>query len=465
MHQLAGRSGFDVVLVTANSAAQAIWWQHRLEAGRGSLLAPHARVFAIHEEWNGGAGNGLGTLNALMVADARARRGGSPGLLRDLEAGARVGLYHAAGAGTRLAPLPACECADKSAVKLPALVDIAGRRVPMTILEAVVRQTAPYASTRPGRLSVFFADQVFVPSCPMAYTPRHHVDILASFIPLPDVDAWRAQRLSEYGLVGADARGNATQINKITHAELRYLVAQGALDVDGGIGVSMGSFSMSSALCRALVNLLRPELDARTGCLDSDPHFWMPLGLDEDTYALIMAGKGMAPAEAITHHRRMQQVASMVDGGLGLLGAVDVGAEAWWWDYGRLPLYMQHNLGLLADSAMARGMRRFFGVEDRKQGSRLGSVDVDERSIVLGCDIRRGRVRNSVLVGVTADHLEIEDAVLIEARVPHVACTGGLIYNVHTVESVSVLPGCTLCGIRDDESGMYCMLHEMRGPC
>jgi hypothetical protein len=271
--------------------------------------------------------------------------------------------------------------------------------------------------------------------------------------------------LSEYGLVGADARGNATQINKITHAELRYLVAQGALDVDGGIGVSMGSFSMSSALCRALVNLLRPELDARTGCLDSDPHFWMPLGLDEDTYALIMAGKGMAPAEAITHHRRMQQVASMVDGGLGLLGAVDVGAEAWWWDYGRLPLYMQHNLGLLADSAMARGMRRFFGVEDRKQGSRLGSVDVDERSIVLGCDIRRGRVRNSVLVGVTADHLEIEDAVLIEARVPHVACTGGLIYNVHTVESVSVLPGCTLCGIRDDESGMYCMLHEMRGPC
>jgi len=428
MHQLAGRSGFDIVLVTTSTEAQATWWQHRLEAGRGSLLAPRARIFAIHEEWHGGAGNGLGTLNALMTADARARRVGAPGLLHDLEAGARIGLYHAAGAGNRMAPLTACECADKSAVKLPALIEVGGRRVPMTILEGVIRQTAPYASTRRGRLSVFFADQVFVPSCPMVYTPRHHVDILASFIPLPDANEWRARSLSEYGLVGADVVGNATQINKITHAELRYLVAKGALDVSGGIGVSMGSFSISAALCRALAHLFRDELDARTGYLDSDPHFWMPLGLDEESYALIMAGKGLAPAEAVTHHRRIRQVGAMVDGGLGMLGAVDVGADVWWWDYGRLPLYIEHNLRLLADSPEARDMRRFFGVEE-KEASRLGSTDVDERSIVLASDIGGGRVRNSVVVGVTADHVEIEDTVLIGVEAPRVTSVGGLVYG------------------------------------
>jgi len=52
-----------------------------------------------------------------------------------------VGLYHTAGKGTRLAPLPGAENNNKPGVKLPATTSVSGKLVPMTILEAVIKQT------------------------------------------------------------------------------------------------------------------------------------------------------------------------------------------------------------------------------------------------------------------------------------------------------------------------------------
>jgi hypothetical protein len=67
-----------------------------------------------------------------------------------------VGLYHTAGKGTRLAPLPGAENNNKPGVKLPATIKVGNVLVPMTILEAVIRQTGCYAKSRAGRLSVFW---------------------------------------------------------------------------------------------------------------------------------------------------------------------------------------------------------------------------------------------------------------------------------------------------------------------
>ena len=71
-----------------------------------------------------------------------------------------VGLYHTAGKGTRLAPLPGAENNNKPGVKLPATIKINNQNVSITILEAVIKQTGVYASSRKGRLSVFWGDQV-----------------------------------------------------------------------------------------------------------------------------------------------------------------------------------------------------------------------------------------------------------------------------------------------------------------
>lgn len=56
--------GFDIVMVCCSSENQALYWQHRLEKGRGSVLPATATVLAVEEDWPGGAGNGTNCLNA-----------------------------------------------------------------------------------------------------------------------------------------------------------------------------------------------------------------------------------------------------------------------------------------------------------------------------------------------------------------------------------------------------------------
>ena len=43
-------------------------------------------------------------------------------------------LFHTAGKGTRMAPLPASENNNKPAVRLPATIEVGGKKVPITVL-------------------------------------------------------------------------------------------------------------------------------------------------------------------------------------------------------------------------------------------------------------------------------------------------------------------------------------------
>lgn len=84
----------------------------------------------------------LGTLYAFTKATKIAMEKYGVDIMALLLAGKiSVGLYHTAGKGTRLAPLPGAENNNKPGVKLPATTTVAGRTVPMTILEAVIKQT------------------------------------------------------------------------------------------------------------------------------------------------------------------------------------------------------------------------------------------------------------------------------------------------------------------------------------
>ena len=55
-----------------------------------------------------------------------------------------VAIYHTAGKGTRLAPLPGAEANNKPGVKLPGTVTIQGTPQPVSILESVIKQTGLY---------------------------------------------------------------------------------------------------------------------------------------------------------------------------------------------------------------------------------------------------------------------------------------------------------------------------------
>lgn len=82
----------------------------------------------------------------------------------------------------------------------------------MTILEAVVKQTSSYAKSRPGRLSVFWGDQVFIPTVPVEYEVTHHVDILCSLGPMPSEEEWIEKGMDKYGLIAQSTSGDAAQV-------------------------------------------------------------------------------------------------------------------------------------------------------------------------------------------------------------------------------------------------------------
>lgn len=211
-------------------------------------------VLVVHEDWNGGAGNGLGTLYAFQKASDKGAAAGID-LKAKLDAGGSVAIYHTAGKGTRLAPLPGAENNNKPGVKLPSLLPIGDKFEPITVLEAVMRQTSSYAPVRGGRVSVFWGDQVFVPSAGIKAT-THAADILAALRPMPTKAEWEGEELHQYGLIAVDSSGDAMQLEKVT-----YDVATQYLPKDvTSVGTSLGSFSMSAALINALLVEFASEL-------------------------------------------------------------------------------------------------------------------------------------------------------------------------------------------------------------
>ena len=166
--------GMDIVIVSTNHPQQQSFWQQRLETLKGNLLKESCIVLVVLEEWPGGAGNGLGTLFAYHKAQEKAKFMYHTDLYALQKKGASVAIYHTAGQGMTLFPITASELNDRSAVKLPGI--IGNRR--LTILEAVIAQTSRFADQRRGRLSVFWGDQIFIPSNHFSETGDHHIEIL-----------------------------------------------------------------------------------------------------------------------------------------------------------------------------------------------------------------------------------------------------------------------------------------------
>lgn len=115
-----GKNVFDVTIICTTDDHQADYWMERLSQ---SLLptsddSDYPMVLAVSEDWEGsGAGNGLGTLYAFQKANELALKRFQVNLETELAQGKlSAALYHTAGKGTRLAPLPASENNNKPGV-------------------------------------------------------------------------------------------------------------------------------------------------------------------------------------------------------------------------------------------------------------------------------------------------------------------------------------------------------------
>ena len=115
---------YDVTIICTTDDHQAEFWMSKLkrttasssssdESGGGGI------VIAVSEDWTNpsGAGNGLGTLYAWQKACKYAKDKLGQDIQSQLSDGKiSAALYHTAGKGTRLAPLPASENNNKPGV-------------------------------------------------------------------------------------------------------------------------------------------------------------------------------------------------------------------------------------------------------------------------------------------------------------------------------------------------------------
>jgi hypothetical protein len=107
---------FDVTIICTTDDHQAEFWMSKLNTASADQQFP--MVLAVSEDWGGsGAGNGLGTLYAWTKACGHAKTKFDVDLDALLGEGKiSAGLYHTAGKGTRMAPLPASENNNKPGV-------------------------------------------------------------------------------------------------------------------------------------------------------------------------------------------------------------------------------------------------------------------------------------------------------------------------------------------------------------
>ncbi|KAF1328762.1 hypothetical protein FI667_g6619, partial [Globisporangium splendens] len=444
-------NGYDVIIVCTSTTHQEAYWQDRLMATRGSISPASAKVIAVNEDWEGGAGNGLGTLYAYMKAVRAGKELYGMDIPALLAAGSiSVALYHTACKGTRLAALPGSEN-NKSGVKLPAMVKVKDLFVPMTILEVVVKQTGVNASSRRGRLSVFWGDRVFVPSVDVKYNAKHHIDILAALAPMPMEDEWKEKGLEKYGLIVVNQQDDAAQVDKVTHeTATRLLASFGEMK---SVGTSLGSFSVDADTLQALLAEFKKELDEKEGKFDSDPHFWMPLTLEEAAYTEVMAQKGVEVAVSSSHYARMRDMMKTFEAARKhkreLFGCVDVGSDVYWWDYGLLKLYLKNNRLVTQPGVEADCLRSFLGIKDSLEHSNIGEDVKINAATVLNSDIAQGEITHSVLSGVCAREVNAEGSILINVTAHSISAPHCVVYNVTSdeVDGFVLEEGAVLVGV------------------
>jgi len=149
-----------------------------------------------------------------------------------------------------------------------------------------------------------------------------------------------------------------------------------------------------------------------------------------------MGKKGVDEDAASKHHGRIARMMAKFDrGGKHVLGPVDVGGDAYWWDYGQLKLYLRNALRLTEDNVEADAMRAFLGAPSRgappPPGESAGAFTLDASSSAADVTVAAGRATRSVLACVRATAVSAEGAVLVNVTARSItAHPDSIAYNV-----------------------------------
>lgn len=397
-----GTTTREFVIVSTNDPLQASYWQGVLESKNSDFRS----FIVVYEDWPGSADNGLGTLYAFHKANDYTQENYGTNLLNTLEEGGSVLIFHCAGMGKRLYPLTASENNNKSAVKVPA------NGSTQSVLDLVLSHSLTFSPCLRGRLSVFWGDQIFIPS-DVLQEPKEHINIFAMAGNFPSETEWTKKRLDQYGLILIDEK-NPRLVEKTTYPNLLSLVSKISPEQPLSIGVSLGSFSISAKILRELLVTFQNELTLKQGKFNTDYHFWMPLTWPKEEYVEFMLRKGESLSAIIQIYDRMQEVKSKVlaKENAPLFGVQNVGENALWLDFGSVFSYYKNMLSLLhPEKEIAEKLAEVFSLEREKY------YDEENHNILINCDIKDLEAKNCILINVCGEKIKAEKSVLINSKV------------------------------------------------
>lgn len=415
----------DFVIITTNSPSQAKYWQNILD----EKADDHTQYIVIHEDWPGGADNGLGSLYAFVQANKQAKEQFGIDLKEVLNSGSGVSLFHCAGMGKRLYPLTASEYNNKSAIKIPSGAET------QSILQLVLDQTLTQTHVLKGRLSVFWGDQIFIPSVKLR-EPKSHAEVFTMVSHFPSKDEWINKNLDQYGLIIIDNK-NAKLVEKTSYSNLLNIVANDPSHKNiPKVGVSLGSFSISATMLDELINTFHEELVSKNGKLNTDYHFWMPLTWTKSSYVKFMTAKGYNKKSVIDIYDRMQSIKSHLqdDTAAPVFGVQNVGEDALWWDFGNTKSYY-HNLmaTLYHDDNKGQQLAELLNVSQY--------YHPDKNSIIINCEIDDLQARNSILVNVKGQKVTAHDSIVINSIARDLAVSESLVYNISEENTIALSNG------------------------
>ncbi len=391
---------WNTLIVVSSTEKEAKFWQRSLK--NSDVIHPGTRVISIPEVWSGGAGQLLGTLNALIETR----------IFANLKKNQTTAIYHTAGKGKRIAPIGLTE-AGKGAVKLPF------KNKTTTLLEAVIKQTTPFSETRKGRLCVFWADAIFLPEKNIKFEGKHHIELFGIENKIPAGRKEWVENWQSYGLIIPDGKRIILK-EKQTWTELKNSVRlkkrKGALSASK----NMGCFSISKEFLCALLAEFKKELTEKKKKLDTDPHLWMPLTSPETEFK-----------DKKLWHRINAFKKKFLENdktGMFLIGLKNLGEKTFWWDFGSVKIFYRNIMKMLEKSAEGAAMRRFFEVKTQNGAGVKNSIIADS--------VINGKIKNSVILSTTAEEVTSENSVIVNCLLKKGSFLNSVAYNCIEIKAL-----------------------------